>query len=69
MNKTETVTLDKIYEDLELLKKYMLEIRTAINLEPELRNEIKQQVKEARERMLRGEFVSNKEILKDFGLE
>lgn len=64
----ETTVLNKIHEDLELLKKDVSEIKTAINLEPELREEIKQQVKGARERIAKGKFVSNDEMLKEFNL-
>lgn len=60
--------MNKISEDLEMIKNAVNEIRIAIHLEPELREEIKQQVAEARERMSRGEFVSNEEILKEFEL-
>ncbi len=66
----QTITvLNKIHEDLELLKREVLEIKTAISLEPELRTRVKRQVEEARKRMAAGEFVSNKDVLKEFGLE
>lgn len=64
----ETEVLNRIYEDLESLKRDVYEIKTAINLEPELRDEIKEQVKEARERIAKGQFISNEEMLKEFGL-
>ncbi len=66
----QTITvLNKIHEDLELLKREVLEIKTAISLEPELKSRVKRQVEEARKRMAAGEFVSNKDVLKEFGLE
>ena len=58
-----------IKNDLELLKKAVAEIKVAINLEPELKEEIKQQINEARKRMEKGEFISNEEILKEFSIE
>lgn len=61
--------LNKIHEDLELLKKDMAEIKEVIRFEPAVREEIKLQVKQARERIAKGEFVSNKDILKEFELE
>ncbi|MEK6899772.1 MAG: hypothetical protein AABX05_01480 [Nanoarchaeota archaeon] len=67
MSQTEILT--KIHEDLELLKKDMAEIKQVIRFEPELRKEIKLQVREARERMIKGKGVPNKDILKEFGLE
>ena len=66
---TQLEILTKIHEDLELLKKDMAEIKEVIRFEPELRNEIRQQVKEARERIAKGEFISNKDILKEFEVE
>ena len=65
----ETELLNKIHEDLELLKRDISEIKMAINMEPELRDEIKEQIKEARARISKGEFVSNEEILREFGVE
>ncbi len=61
--------LHKIHEDLELLKRDMAEIKEVIRLEPELRDEVIEQVQEARERIAKGRFVSNEEILKEFDLE
>lgn len=66
---TQTEILNKIHEDLELLKREMAEIKQVIRLEPELREEIKLQVQEARERMVKGRRVSNTDLLKEFGLE
>ena len=60
--------LIRIYEDLELLKRDVAEIREVINLEPELRKEIRLQVQLARERITKGQFVKNKDILKEFDL-
>ena len=60
--------LHKIHEDLELLKRDMAEIKEVIRLEPELRDEVIEQVQEARERIAKGRFVSNEEILKEFDL-
>lgn len=66
----QTITvLNKIHEDLELLKREVLEIKTAISLEPELKARVKRQVEGARKRIAAGEFVSNKDVLKEFGLE
>ena len=62
----QTQVLNKIHEDLGSLKRDVSEIKVAINLEPELRDEIKEQVKEARARLSKGEFVSNEEMLKEF---
>jgi uncharacterized coiled-coil DUF342 family protein len=64
---SQTEVLDKIHEDLESLKKGMTEIKEIIRLEPELREEVKERVKQARERIARGEAVSNDDILREFG--
>jgi len=61
--------MNKINADLELIKKAVSEIKIAINLEPELIEEIKQQILEARERISSGKFVSNEEMLKEFEVE
>tara|TARA_Y100000310_G_C20571200_1_gene758128 strand:- start:14 stop:217 length:204 start_codon:yes stop_codon:yes gene_type:complete len=61
--------LDKIHEDLELIKRDMAEIKEVIKLEPELRDEVIKQLQEARERISKGQFVSNEDILKEFDLE
>ena len=58
-----------IKNDLELIKQAVAEIKIAINLEPELKEEIKQQVNEARKRMEKGEFISNEEMLREFNAE
>ena len=58
--------LNKIHEDLELIKRDMAEIKEVIRLEPELREEVIEQVQEARERIAKGQFVSNEDILKEF---
>ena len=58
--------LSKIHDDLELLKHDLAEIKQVIRLEPELREEVKLQVQEARERIARNNFVSNEEILEEF---
>ena len=59
--------LEKIHKDLELLKRDMAEIKEVIRLEPELQEEVIEQVKEARERIAKGQFISNDDILKEFG--
>ncbi len=61
--------LSKIHEDLELLKKDMAEIKEIIKLEPELTEEVKLKVQEARERIAQGKFVRNEDVLKEFSLE
>ena len=66
---TEASVLHKIHEDLELLKRDMAEIKEVIRLEPELREEVVKQVQEARERIAKGQFTSNKDILKEFDVE
>lgn len=66
---TQTNILYKIHEDLELLKRDMAEIKEIIKIEPKLREEVIMQVNEARERISRGEFINNEEILKEFELE
>lgn len=66
---TQTTALHKIHEDLELLKMDMAEIKEMISLQPELREEVITQVKEARKRISKGQFIRNKDVLKEFGLE
>ncbi len=61
--------LHKIHEDLELLKKDVAEIKEVILIEPELREEVKTQVAEARERISQGKFVRHEDLLKEFGIE
>jgi len=61
--------LHKIHDDLELLKRDVAVIKEAIHLEPELREEVIAQVKEARQRLANGQSVKNKDILTEFGLE
>lgn len=65
----QATVLNKIHEDLELLKRDMAEIKEIISLEPELREEVIMQVKEARKRISKGQFTRNKDLLKEFGLE
>lgn len=64
-----TDVLVKIHEDLEILKQDMAEIKEIIRLEPELREEVIEQVQEARKRIAKGQFVSNEEVLKEFDVE
>jgi len=66
---SEVDVLNKIHDDLEILKHDMAEIKQMIKLEPELKEEIKKQVEEARARIAKGEFVSNEDILKEFEAE
>jgi hypothetical protein len=66
---SEAEVLNKIHEDLEILKNDMAEIKEIIKLEPELKEEIIEQVKEARKRIAKGEFVTNEEVLKEFHVE
>lgn len=63
---SDTAALNKIHEDLEILKQDMAEIKEIIKIDPEVKEEIKEQLKEARERIAKGEFVSNEDILKEF---
>ena len=65
MNQTEV--LHKIHEDLELLKRDISAIKEVITLEPELCEEVIIQLQEARKRIANGKFVSNNDILKEFG--
>jgi len=65
---TQTTVLNRIHEDLELLKRDMAEIKEMISLEPELREEVIEQVQEARKRISKGQFIRNKDILKEFGI-
>ncbi len=66
---TEVEILNKIHEDLEILKHDMAEIKEVIKLEPELREGVIERIKEARERISKGQFISNEEMLKEFDLE
>jgi len=65
---TPTTVLNRIHEDLELLKRDMAEIKEIISLEPELLEEVIEQVNEARKRISKGQFIRNKDILKEFGI-
>ena len=67
MNQDEV--LHKIHEDLELLKKDVAEIKEVILIEPELREEVKAKVAEARKRVSQGNFVRHEDLLKEFGIE
>ncbi len=61
--------LNKIHEDLEVLKRDMAEIKHVIKLDSELKDEVIERVHEARRRIESGEFVTNKDILKEFDAE
>ena len=62
----ENVAINMIHEDIEILKRDVAEIK-AILLEPSIRKEIVEKIKEARERMKKN-YVSNDEIRKEFGV-
>ena len=66
---TEAEILIKIHNDLEILKQDISEIKQVMNLEPKLKKEVIEQVKNARERISKGQFVSNEKILEEFDLE
>lgn len=61
-------TLEMIHEDLEAIKREIAEIKKAILLEPELREEIIAQVQEARKRM-KTEYVTHEEVMSEFDVE
>lgn len=61
-------TLEMIHEDLEVLKREIAEIKKAIFLEPELREEIIAKVQEARKRM-KNEYVTHEEVMSEFASE
>jgi len=65
----EVEVLTRIHEDLEVLKRDMAVLRELIGIDLELKEEVKEQVRQARKRIAKGEFVSNKDILKEFDLE
>ena len=69
MTRADALILNKIHEDLESLKRDITEIKVAINLEPELKEEIKQQVNAARKRISKGEFISNEEVMSEFEMK
>ena len=62
------VTLEMIHEDLEILKREIVEMKKVIFSEPELREEIIDRVREARERM-KTEYVTHEEMMNEFGVE
>lgn len=62
------VTLEMLHEDLEALKREIAEIKKAIFLEPELREEIIARVEEARKRM-KTEYVTHEAMMSEFGVE
>ena len=66
---TQTEILTKIHEDIEFLKKDIAEIKEIISIEPELREEIIEQVNEARKRISKGDYIPNEDILKEFEVE
>jgi len=65
----EQVNLKTIHNDLEFLKKAVAEIKVAVNIEPALKDEVVQKVKDARERISEGKFLSNEEVLKEFNIK
>ena len=65
----ETASFETLHRDLEELKKAVARIMIAVEIEPELLDEVKQQIGEARNRISKGEFISNAEILKEFNIE
>ena len=63
---TNAVSIQMIHEDLEALKRDFAELK-ALLLEPTLRKEIVEKVKEARKRM-QTRSVSQEQIEQDFGV-
>ncbi|MBI5158596.1 hypothetical protein HY992_00570 [Candidatus Micrarchaeota archaeon] len=61
-----TVSIEMIHEDLEILKKDMAELK-ALFLEPKLKKEIVDKVRQARKRIA-AVYVSNEDIKKEFGV-
>lgn len=66
MGEYENASIDMIHEDLETLKKDVAELK-ALLLEPKIRKEIVEKIKEARIRMKKT-YVSNEDIKKEFGV-
>lgn len=62
----ENVSIGMLHEDLETLKRDVAELK-ALLLEPTLRKEVMEKIKEARERMKKN-HVSNDDIKKEFGV-
>ena len=66
MGEYENASINMIHEDLEELKKDVAELK-ALLLEPTIRKEILEKIKEARKRM-KIHYVSNDDIKKEFGV-
>ena len=66
MNQTDI--LNKIHEDLELVKQDLAEIKQVIKLDPKIKSSVVLKVQEARKRITKGQFTSNKDILREFEL-
>lgn len=60
--------METIHKDLDFLKRAVAQIMIAVKADPELLDEVEQQVNEARDRISKGEFISNHEMLKEFDL-
>ena len=66
MSEYQNVSISMIHEDLETLKNDVAELK-ALLLEPTLRKEIVEKIKEARNRMKKT-YVSNENVKKEFGV-
>ena len=61
--------LNKMSKDLEEVKKEVADLKMIIlEDELELTDETKRRIEESRERMARGEYISDEEMRKEFGL-
>lgn len=61
----EQITLQTIHKDLLTLEKEIEELKNLLYMEPELREEIIEEIEAARERM-KTEHIEHKDILKEF---
>jgi predicted transcriptional regulator len=61
------VTLETIHKDIQQLKNELHRVRSMLEDEGELTDEVRRELKEAREEMDRGEHVAHEEIMAKYG--
>lgn len=62
-----TVTLDRIYQEIQQVKSELHKVRNMLEDEGELTDEVRRDLEEAREAMGRGEYVPHEEVMAKYG--
>jgi len=61
------ITLDAIYQEIQQVKSELHRVRSMLEDEGELTDEVLRDVQGAREQMGRGEYVTHEEIMAKYG--